>query len=403
MPSRSSALLICAFCALLPVVLVLSTASLPILMVPAALLALWTARRDKLAFALPRGPLAWLGLLLLLWAVSASLWSIDVEEALLLALRLGVLGLAGGLLIGIASQLRPDERALVARWLCIGFACGLALILFERLSGNFLHNLVPEEHGVRQGISGLNRGATGIALLVWPVTAALYRGAAGRLALLLPPLVFGLLLFYDSQSAIVCVAAGLAVLLLARLSAEASMLLAAALLLVTMLAVPLVVEQLPAAKSIEGEWLAYSAKHRLHVWQFTAERIFDKPLFGWGFDSSSKVPSLGYELFEADWDIIPSHPHNVALQIWLELGLVGVLLALALLLSVWRLLGRLVGFDQASAVALLVASLVVASVSYGIWQSKWLATLIALALVVVASRGGEAEGARPVPRETGPP
>lgn len=387
MPSQSSTLLLCAFCAVLPVLLVLSTASLPVALGVAAILAIWAARRDGIAWALPREPLVWLCLLLLLWAALASLWSFRVERALLLALRLGAIGLAGGILIAVALRLQPAERARAARWLCIGFAFGLAIFLFERLTGGLLHNLSLEPGRERTTLSVLNRAATGLALLVWPVTAALYRGAAGRLAWLMPPALLGLLFFYESQAAVIGAAAGCAILLFTQLSLRAAMMTAGGILLVAILAGPLIADWAPVPSVYESGWIAYSAKHRLHVWDFAADRIFERPLFGWGFDSSHKMPNMGVQPFEGDNRVIPAHPHNAVLQIWLELGLVGALIALALLLSVWRLIGRLSGFDQAAAVALLVAGFAVACISYGIWQSKWIATLIALGLVVVVSRG----------------
>ena len=396
MPSQSSTLLLCAFCAVLPVLMVLSTTSLPVALGVAAILAIWAARRDGIAWAPPRGPLVWLCLLLLLWAALASLWSFRVERALLLALRLGALGLAGGILIAIAMRLQPSERARVARWLCIGFALGLAIFLFERLTGGFLHNLSLDPGRQRTALSILNRAATGLALLVWPVTAVLYRGAAGRLAWLLPIALLGLLFFYESQAAIIGVAAGCVMLLFTQLSSRAAMMTAIGILLVAILAGPLIADWAPVPTVYESGWIADSAKHRLHVWDFAADRIYERPLFGWGFDSSHKMPNMGVEPFGGAKKVIPAHPHNAVLQIWLELGLVGALIALALLLSVWRLIDRLAGFDQAAAVALFVAGFAVACISYGIWQSKWIATLIALGLVVVASRGesgGEDRGA----------
>ena len=388
MPSQASTLLLCAFCAILPVTLVLSVAVLPILVALAALAAIVAVRRDGFVLSLPRGPLVWLVLLLLIWALAASLWGFRVERALWLVLRLGLLGLASGLLFAIAARLEAGERALVARWLCIGFACGLAIFVFERLTDNLLHELGGEINPGRSAFSILNRAATGLALLLWPVTAVLYRGTVGRWSLLLPPFVLGLLLFYESQAAIIGVATGLAMLIIALLSLRAATYLLVGLIVIVMLASPFIAGQIDVPNTFETGWIAHSAQHRLHVWQYAADRILDRPLFGWGFDSSNRMPNMGVEPFEGAKRVIPSHPHNAALQIWLELGLVGTLIVLGILLSLWRLLDRLSAFDRAAAIALFVAGLVVANLSYGIWQSKWVATLIAMALVVVATRDG---------------
>src|SRR3546814_11526349 len=73
--------------------------------------------------------------------------------------------------------------------------------------------------------------------------------------------------------------------------------------------------------------------------------------------------------------IIPSHPHNGALQILVETGLVGGLLTLALLFLLCRRIDVLAPAPRAGAVAMLVTVLGVAATAYGIWQSHWLAKI----------------------------
>ncbi len=400
--------MLCAFCAIMPVTSVLSSGTLTVVFGLTALLGLFTAWRDGLALgrppglasSLPKGPLVYLALLLLGWAALSSFWTYRPDEALLLALRLGALGLACAILVGLALRLAPAERAAVGRWLCIGFAVGLVIFISERLSGSYLHFLVEEPRETRTPLAFLNRGATALALLVWPVTAVLYRGPAGRLALLLPPLLLVLLLFYESQAAILGVVAGLAVLLCAALSDRLAMLGAALLLALVFLGGPIVADLAPAPTPEEHRWFPHSAKHRLHVWEFAAARIYERPFFGWGFDSAFNMPNMGAVPFDGSQRAMPSHPHNGVLQIWLELGLVGALLTLGMLIAVWRQIERLTGVERAAALALLVTGFVIACISYGVTQSKWVTNLLAVALVVVASRGeGRAAAVQPAASE----
>jgi O-antigen ligase len=80
------------------------------------------------------------------------------------------------------------------------------------------------------------------------------------------------------------------------------------------------------------------------------------------------------------------HPHNGALQIMVETGLVGSLLALALLFLIGRRIDRLAPVPRACAVAMFVTVLGIAATAYGIWQSHWLAMIGAAAAVFVALR-----------------
>ena len=73
--------------------------------------------------------------------------------------------------------------------------------------------------------------------------------------------------------------------------------------------------------------------------------------------------------------IIPLHPHNGYLQIWLEIGAVGVLIAGAMLLAMLRAIGGWPTKSARFALAGYAAALVVAGLAFGIWQTWWMATL----------------------------
>lgn len=401
MPASALPLVLSAFCAVMPTLSILAANLMPAVLACAALLALLARWRDargaegrplRWPSGRPAPALLWAAALLL-WAAMASLWTFDVGDALFLVFRLGLLALAGALLLALAAGLTAEQRQGLARWLAVGFAIGLAVFVFERLSGNALHALLGEPDPRRSPLSQLNRGATGLALLVWPVTALLLRGPLGRWALLLPAALLALLLAYESRSAIVAVALGLVVLPLALRSAEAGRWLARALLLTSLLAAPPVAKLIQGAEALGPTWVDHSAQQRLLIWNYVADRIFERPLFGWGFDASHAMP--GEDGAEGR-NPVPAHPHNVGLQIWLELGLVGIALSLGFLLAVLRGLDRLAPPDRAAATALFACGLCIASVSYGIWQSQWIAAMLGAALAMLALRD-------PAPRPAGTP
>jgi hypothetical protein len=75
---------------------------------------------------------------------------------------------------------------------------------------------------------------------------------------------------------------------------------------------------------------------------------------------------------------------------WLELGLPGAAAFAALALIGLMAAGRLETWQRAAAAAALAAALGVASLSFGIWQNWWLATL-ALAAAITTALLGEGE------------
>jgi O-antigen ligase len=137
---------------------------------------------------------------------------------------------------------------------------------------------------------------------------------------------------------------------------------------------------------------------RLYIWAFAAERIAERPLLGWGMNASREVPGGKGEIVDnirsrTYGEVMPLHPHNAALQAWLEMGLVGALLAAALGVRIVLMTTQpaLEPRRAAAATGLVVTALVQFALSYGAWQSWWLASIfLAVAFLVIAARGGEA-------------
>ena len=81
----------------------------------------------------------------------------------------------------------------------------------------------------------------------------------------------------------------------------------------------------------QGDWLAASAQHRIEIWDFSVQRIAERPLLGWGFDGSRHMQELFPGLGGTGRELAALHPHSAPLQIVLELGAVGAVIVLGLL------------------------------------------------------------------------
>ncbi len=127
----------------------------------------------------------------------------------------------------------------------------------------------------------------------------------------------------------------------------------------------------------EGSNLPLSWEQRLDIWKFTSERISEKPLIGWGLDASRTFNST-YTLRGFEFPRISMHPHNFGLQLWLETGLIGVMLfsaatlTFAIRVSNSQNLTRLQGAAISGSSA---AILVFANLSYGAWQEWFWASI----------------------------
>jgi O-antigen ligase len=70
----------------------------------------------------------------------------------------------------------------------------------------------------------------------------------------------------------------------------------------------------------------FGASRRIELWQYTFERILERPLFGHGD---------GQFRFSFDGSFTMAQPHNVMLQVLYAWGVVGGLLCLALAVWAW--------------------------------------------------------------------
>ena len=129
--------------------------------------------------------------------------------------------------------------------------------------------------------------------------------------------------------------------------------------------------------------------YRITIWGRVSELIGQKFLIGYGFDSSRVIGETAGLLPDAVGRTSFLHPHNGLLQIWLELGLVGVSLLLAACTYLLRLTVKCSPSPLSLAVAAgtMTASVTIWLLSFGVWQGWWLAVLgLTLSSVVLCFR-----------------
>ncbi len=320
--------------------------------------------------------------LLVGWCLIASAWSFDPLDAAELAARVGLLLFALLYLVGLTRFLDAAQRRRVALSFCLGFAITVLLLIIElAFQSPILTLLQGPVRRAYAAYSRLNRGVSALAILVWPLAMLAWHHRQRALALALPPAVYALTLLSESSASMVALTAGLLAAALASLGRGAARLVLALAVVGALLAAPLVVEVLQQAGLERSRMIPETGQYRMHIWSVVSERFAERPFFGWGFDSSPALPTGDAQPFRPGEKIIPSHPHNGGLQILVELGLVGSLLTVGLLVLIARRIDRLPPAPRSFAVAMTVTILGVACTAYGIWQSHWLSLIGAAAAI----------------------
>lgn len=121
---------------------------------------------------------------------------------------------------------------------------------------------------------------------------------------------------------------------------------------------------------------------RLEIWNFAANKIAEKPLLGHGVEAMRNFKEDGaFPINDTDSVL---HPHNGFLQIWLEMGLLGGVLAVTFAALMFYRLERAPASAQPLYAAIFLASLSLVSTGYGVWQSWLLGFFIAIAGLAIA-------------------
>jgi O-antigen ligase len=128
-----------------------------------------------------------------------------------------------------------------------------------------------------------------------------------------------------------------------------------------------------------------SHTHRLFIWHSVTKQLFERFWTGFGI-GSSRYRFLTYD--GGDITIVNGHeklvlfspenclhPHNFMLQIWLELGAIGVALACLTWIIFWR---NYYETSSSNTIAFFGCALCVAATGISVWQSWWLILLVVL-------------------------
>lgn len=301
------------------------------------------------------------GLALAAWAFAGWTAALDGHEAT----RIGSLFLIG---LGIGAVVFTAEHSL-------GFPMNR---LFNGLVNGVPPNFAPLSNNVPK------RAVALLTAFLWAAVFLTLRRYGRRMAGLLLAGAVLALLAQPSRSAAVGALAGLVVFLCAlRRPAAVRRALAALLILASLAAVPAALA-LREAGADRSALLFRSAQHRVEIWARAAGRSLEAPWTGHGIDASRALRPMGEtSRFETlDNTLLPLHPHNAFLQIWLELGGAGMALVLALGLSAVAATRRLPPDGQPFALGYLAAALSMASTAYGLWQAWWAAGLLTAGLLL---------------------
>jgi O-antigen ligase len=321
-------------------------------------------------------PVAVLALLFLL--VCAAGW-LDTFSPSLTRSRLGQMaGISIGCLLLLALPVAEKATESLAEVLFWAVVAGVVVLGADTALG------YPLQHALGGPAANIgtkyNRGLIALVILAWPIAAGLVgRGKRGRARLLIGLVLLASLVGL-SATGLAALLAGLLVWLLAlRVPRFVGIAMGAGMSALA-LALPLLLRVASGQREHLASVVKPSGIHRLEIWDYMSARILERPLTGWGLGTAKVVPIHAGELATYLYaDATGIYPHNQWIELWLETGLAGVLVALALVLLVLRRVDN--GPWRAYGLAAIAASLTASLLNFEITTDSWWAGLAAAAVL----------------------
>ena len=332
--------------------------------------------------ALARSPLAVTAGLFLMWVGLSSLWSpVPEVSAIRLFKTLTMIAATVFLLAVAATERLSGDRSLrfmsAMAVLCAGLTALLS-ITYPQV-GAFL--------GIPLGDTQFHRIALILALLLPFIMAHRRFSPALRAGLCLP--LIGAVFMTTSETAKLAVLVAVASFLLAALAWRTAIFIVTFASIALTLLMPLLLALLQSAipASLIAMLADAHAAERLAIWRQLVLLIPVRPLHGWGLGSTRVLLDYLDPRTLAEMNITPvaaSHPHNHILQIWLELGVVGIALFCLVLVAVLYRIHAMPPATRTATLSMIATIFAISAVSHGLWQSWWVALVCALVVMILA-------------------
>jgi len=347
-------------------------------------------------------------LILPIYTSLSALWAFVPENALITGTKLFCYFIAAMAVTIIVDRISIEERRAVIIWAAAGWLTVHLLVWVDLSTAGAVSNLWKQPPFTPNRYS---QGAAISACVVLPLAVGLSRLEARGQAFVFAGVSAATIFLLQNEAAKLALVSGLVVYVIVRWRSIMFWPIILIALVSGILSPIFFAKPLSNSLSCSLFNIKPSAAHRVRIYEFSSHNVFKKPLLGWGMDGARSIPGGGVEVNIHDciykgrasktWDLgaaMPLHPHNGSLQMWLELGAVGVTIFICLLGKLMLNLHRnyVLGDGRPLIAGLFTAIFLVYNISFGLWQS-WLifAMILLCALLRSLHVSGHETGGTP--------
>jgi O-antigen ligase len=330
-------------------------------------------------------------LLFLGWLGISCLWSTSPRASMIAFTKIFVMAMLSIFACINAYNLKQYITRL-EKSVIFGVIVSLVLFFLELWSDGFLSStfrFLFKPSGKQEFmLHFLDRGCAILALTSWLVIGILLKYKNTFFAVGYYFLITITLIFSDSLAGSVGFSAAGFVFLMTRYFSffRNPKTLSAIFIFSAILMIILSIAMEPRSLSDKASSLPISAKHRLFIWNFVADKAIEHPVVGSGF-FASKLTSMKENSF-AEYEgnllpLFPLHPHNNILQIFFETGIVGLSLFILLGCKYLFYIGKNYHINDSSGLNLIsvcyacfATYMIIGMISYSMWQSWWVCIML---------------------------
>ena len=326
----------------------------------------------------------------------SALWALVPADALSTSGKFAGYFVAAILVGMILRQITEDEKRKIIFSTAGGFLIAFPFVILDiTLAGGISSLYKSYEFNPNM----YSRGAAITACVLFPLGIGLFRYMQPARATIIVLICLGMIFGLYMEAAKLAVIVGLIVFGLVHWQRKLFWPVVILPLLVALIFPVFFKSPLTEQQQCRLHYTMDSAYHRVMIYQFSTSKILDKPVAGWGMDSSRTIPGGASKVGTINCirpdgqptklsigGKLPLHPHNAAIQIWLELGAIGSLLLTGVVLLLIKRFEREFEAPEGRAViaATFCVTCLIYNVSFVLWQSWLMFSLILLGSIVMS-------------------
>ena len=314
---------------------------------------------------------------LIVWAVISLIWSpLPIRGAKQLVFDFMVPVACGTALLIMTQTSAPQKAAL---WFAISIACAAALVAAQLYSGIRIEAFFnPKEN--HSEAWRFNMVIVSIAMLI-PALLMMMRQIPLAAACAILMVILAALMSQSATSKAMLLAGFFAFATARLLPRRLTIGLLGMALFAILLIQPWQGRLIENALHATGQYEALfpSAQERIVIWKATGTIAVQTFPWGTGMGSSDGLANLPIAKIipdEQQFGLRHVHAHNAFLNVWLELGLPGLIAMVLMAYGTLKTLSRLSKPLFAPSIALIAQVIIVDLISHGAWQAWWFTAIM---------------------------